>query len=321
MISFLKKNDGLLVIIAPVLLVLSSIFNGMANPSLFILNTGFSAIGELFGLDTLIANRLVQGIITVVVALVAMIFVNRVIANNSLLGQLSNMPLIVCAILFGIIPAEFQNVLFWVTMLLYVQFITTLLSCLLEHKVFNSVFNAGFILGMLVLIYPMYILLFIPLIGVLIINSTINLRLTIIATLGVSTPIYICVALLYILAPSKLAEFVSQIYLNFSLEFVAGGIEKYILAIVVLLSVVVEGLNSRFMTMREKRIWRFEMILLFSSFLVLFTEYSVGIMALALVPSIIILSRALINSKNNRISQLLFITLILSVAINIALSL
>lgn len=320
MISFLKKNDGLLVIVGPALLILLSVVLGVVDESHYSMRLQFSALGHLIGIDQFEINRFIQGFLSGLIGLASMILINRIIANNGLLGRLSNLPLVVYALLFSIVPAEFQNPVFWISIVLVIQFVSTLVRCLLEQKLGASVFNAGFILGFLVLLSPMYVVFFLPLLAVLIINSAITLRLIIIAILGVITPVYLCYGMTYILFPGKLGSLTNHICLDVAYSMPLIGLEDLLLIALVFTAGLIESVNSRFNTMREKRLWRFEMILWVSTLCVGFTNLGGALTAIAIVPSAIILSRAMVNSKNNRVSQFLYFTLLAVVAINIGLS-
>ena len=318
MIAYLRRNDGYLVVISPIIVIVGATILAVFSDSLFTQFHDSSAIHTIVDIELRSYTKILNGSISVVLSIATMLYLNRLVSEESLIVKLSNLPLLAFSISFFLIPLSFQNVTFWSSVLLFVLFISQCLNCLNGRRLANSIFNAAFILGFLTLFSNGYAIHLVSIVLALVIEGQFNVKRLMLLIIGFITPVYFILAILYIFWPEHLGLISSQLSMNFST--ITWTIPVVSLVFLVFLNITFVQLQAKSLNVREKKMLRFEILFAFVSLLSIFL-LPVGLFAgLTLVPLVVLNARAMTNAKSIWVTRLLFYSQVIVAAINIVIA-
>ena len=260
-------------------------------------------------------GRILNGFLSILLTIGSMLYLNRLVSEEALLGKLSNLPLVSFAIGVFLIPVAYQNVTFWSSVLLFIVFLGQCLNCINEKKLAYSVFNAAFMVGLLCLFSSGYIVHIITLFAALIVGGHLTVKRLFLAIFGVVTPIYLFATIFYIFWPEKLWISLGELYI--SVVSVTWSAPSISVIIVVVMNIVFVLLQTRSITMREKRLLRFQIIVTVVSISTILLAPTALFIGLVLVPLVILNARAMSSSKSKWVTRILFYSLVVAASINI----
>ncbi|MEX2597242.1 MAG: hypothetical protein WEC59_09980 [Salibacteraceae bacterium] len=294
MIAFLKKNDPILLFIAPVLMVFWVLMKTLA----IVQNLNAFGAGDPF-FSTWPFWLTSFGVL--IGAVMFAFLLNRVVQNSILLGRISNFPMLFVAILLGVIPTEQLSLTFFVLSILQVPLLRWLLDLPEGQKLEEKTFNAGFVIGIMAIVNSWsLLLLWLPL-QAMMSAGLLNFRRLAITFIGFITPVYLINAFLYLFNNSL--RFPSW-SLNWSLDLLPLSLESISIigfALILIVFVFASLLQiSTSSTLREKRKWYLVVTYLFISWLIITqTGFAQGLYSL-FVPAVILFSRVSLNTDKTR---------------------
>lgn len=261
-------------------------------------------------------TRIINGGISTILMIVSMLYLNRLVSEEALLSKLSNLPLLSFAIGIFVVPVAYQNVTFWSSILLFILFLSQCINALNDKKLAFSVFNAAFILGILSMLSNGYSLHLFTIMSVLILGGFMNIRFLLLIFMGFLIPAYIVESILFLTVPGQLWSVASNLIPTRGVVgLTTASISIMVVAIVNIFLVI---FLSTSINIREKKILRFELILISISLVMIFLAPNTLFQGLLLVPLVILNARAMSITKSNWILRLLFFSLVATAVINIA---
>lgn len=308
MIIFFQKNDGVLVVLAPAIVIvvsiLSLVFGVGGNPDY----TTVPLLNAWLTLENMLIWPWLNAMLSVLFAIASMLMLNRAIQGFALIGKLTNIPMLLVSLLFFAIPASHNHMFLWIEALLLIRVIFYCMNILDERHMNTSIFNASLIVGIMGSIMPVFFPVLVTVLGLVILIGKMNLRRILLLILGVSLPIYLLSMTAYLVSPEFTLGSLQGIMVNeIPLQF---SIHSLVYLSWVLVGLVVALVFSRSNTLREKNKWRFEILLLLGAGGAVFMGSVPTLIATTVVPAIIIVARAMALSKRVFLTRILFYCLL-----------
>lgn len=315
MITFLQKNDGVLVVLAPafviVVSIVSLVFGVGGEPD-------YSTVPLLnmwLNLGSVLSWPWLNVTLSILFAIACMLLLNRAIQGFALIGKLTNIPMLLVALLFFAIPESYNHVFFWIEALLLIRVIFYCMNILDEKHMNTSIFNASFLVGIMGSLMPIFLPVLATVFGLIILTGKMNIRRFLLLIVGVTLPIYLLGIVAFLLAP----EFSWR-----SIEVISSKtilLQHSINAMVYLgwaiIGLIVAVVYSRSNTLREKNKWRFEILLLIGTGGAFFIGGIPSLVAATVVPLVIVVARAMALSKRVWLTRFLFYCLLALDVINL----
>jgi hypothetical protein len=317
LIRIIKRNEGALILIAPILLLVGSILLVWLHTPIRY-DSSHSFLQILFGEVGASNYPKISLIVSALLAIVTSVLTNRLIQNLGMLGKLSNIPLLVMSLLFFVMPLSLNQPIFWICILMQLVFINQCVSIIASQNINQSIFNSAFVLGLMILLEPYFIALFSVIFGALVISAAFTARRIGLTLIAFFLPMYFLGSLVYLFAPSRLYLFFQTYTLKFDLKFNSDYLVHWILPLLLVISIL--HLNqkiNRSSTLRDKRKWQLEIMLFATSGLALFLGNADYFISISILGSTIIISRILASASCFWIADLILGTLISLVVINL----
>ena len=290
MINLLRRNDGLLVLIAPAIALVWLVFHWVFEDTGSVLN---STWGLLFWIERVLAFILI---------LTSILLLNRVVENSILLGRISSFPMFFAVVLLCLLSLSDLTLSASLAVLLQVPLLRYLLDLPEGQRTQQLSFNTGLIIGGLFILQPWSILLSFVVMQSMASTGLLDIRRAIIHFLGLAVPLYFFLSFSYLFQwPYSLSRptWDTSVFIPESYSFYVLGI--VLLVLVVSVSAFISVLQiSTSTTLRERRKWYLILTYAFIGGVVgLQVGWSGGLIYL-LIPSSIILSRVFLVAKNLR---------------------
>lgn len=268
-------------------------------------------------IDPVLWERLIQfypgpylnALISLVLAMAAAFLINQWVQNMALLTKISNLSMLVIAVLMIAIPDSGHLWTGWVVVLIQLGLLQ-LMEDLYDrpNKADHYAFNSGALVGVLSMFLEGGLIFFALIIYGLVMASAITLRRIIMGILGVLAPLYFVNSFAYFFEMPFILPWIDfDLLVVFNAE---KGIDLVAIAFLVLIMIV--GVISLLSvatstTLRERRRWMIVVAQLVLSALLLINQgYEEGIFV-CLVPFTIALSRVFLTSKNRKASNALLL--------------
>lgn len=305
-LKFIYKNDPLLVFVAPLILVIGLL------------------IKLFFGVDAIDPERWTSFaflqdwpawpgyLLSTALALVSAFVINQLVQKLGLFGRISNMTMLVFALLYFTIPLDINAFPAWIVVLMQLTMLRWVLM-IFEHpgKAGFLVFNAGVVIGLLSLFVNGALLLLLLPAQALFATRESGWRNMVFALLGWVTPIYLINAMAYLLSQPQIWPKV-----QLELTLLTTAMDKLtIIGLAFLLFMALVAAYSVFAvasstTMRERRRWMLMIsYLAVGGTLILNAGFTESVFV-AFVPATIVMAKVLATIKNVKLGNLLFILFI-----------
>lgn len=315
MIVFIKRNEGLLVIAAPVILVFGTVALALLSSQQQSVDFSHSLVGAFFGAIHWAHSPYINWIATPIIATGLMVMMNRIIAEQGILERLTNLPLFVFAVLFFLVPIPFQNVIFWLSSLLLLSALSQVFDIVNEKNVDFATFNGAFILGLATILNMGFVVFVLAIFLALFIANQQTLRRLFLILIGFLTPLYLLLGMYYLTSTAGISVIMNQINVNPGLQGFSWT--QFLILYLILSNVVIMIFRSKSITMKQKRLDRFTALLLLISVCSLFVlpaDYFEGVI---LIPLTIAASNALTGARNNLSARIQLYSIMIVVAINL----
>lgn len=317
MIRYLRQNDGLLLIAIPTIFVLGSLVLLWASPHVHSSDLDIPLLQVLFPKWSFHLSPWVGWLINVPLVVITMILLNRAVQQLSLLGKLSNIPLLAIALIYFMIPQAASNPANWLSAILCVIFIQQAAKLLFGGDPKRACFNAGFTIGIMTLLSSSNLFFIFALIAVLLISGQFNIKRLLLSLIAVALPAYFLWIFAYTLGTGGHAHLYSTFDPSFS--FLANLTDWNTVGFLSILSisVLIAHMETRMAsTMRERKKWQFELAMFFCVFIAAFFSNPSGVAVVGAIPSAIIFSRVMAASRKKWLAALVLYGCIAVAAIN-----
>lgn len=246
-------------------------------------------------------------------ALITGLTANQTIQSLGILGRISNLPNLFIVLLFFMLPEESNFFYLWAIFFLQLAILRWVEQIPDEQKKLSVfVFNASLIVGLLTLLEAWSVLYFFLVIQSLAAVGMITLRRFIIGLLGLLIPVYFYNAFLFI-------GFNKLYFPSFDLALLGVLLpfdKQSMMAVIMIVFMLLMALTSLYgssgsSTLRVRRRWMIVVtFMVISAFIVLNMGY-VDMAIFMVFPSSIVLSKALITIKNQRVGSVYFLVFLL----------
>lgn len=250
--------------------------------------------------------------LSAVFAIVVAFLTNQAVQNLGLLGRITNLTMLILAMLFFAIPDAVNHPFAWVLLFIQLALLRIMENLYDEpERATSMLFNAGILVGITAMIIPSSLLLLLVLIHAMIITSSGSVRRVIITCVGAALPFYFYNAGAYLLEwDFILPTFGTNIQLFQSgmskMEFLGGAFLVF-MAFMSLLSVWSVSSST---TLRERRRWIMVIGYLTAGGALIALEGFSEALFIALIPSTIVLARVFLTTRNQRFANALFLIFI-----------
>lgn len=304
MIRFLKNNDGVIPLVAALILLANFIFDTLQHGVIQNHHFFFKPESEIM--------CWVFQITALVLSYTALIAANRLFQQFALLPRISNLPLLISSIILSIIPSSFNHPSFWISALLMLGYLNSLFKFMNSDNPKQNAFWGGVLLSVAVWFFKP-ILFF----GVLFFQAgfssgMLNLRRLIIFIVGFIFPVYLILAAYFLFS----GNFVFPDWLRLSFSDNQSQRLDTIKSLFVIFSyctvVVTASTTLKSCTIREKR--RFQLIvgMVLVSALIAFTDDLEVWMSISILPLGLIFARIFLHLENKWIREGMFLAFLIA---------
>ncbi|GAB5539445.1 MAG: hypothetical protein Salg2KO_15480 [Salibacteraceae bacterium] len=271
----------------------------------------------LFKIDFSQWNNWALILFNVILLSATIVYANRVIQAAGLIGRISNLPMLVLALLFGIIPISVNTPSTWLAALLTVGLIYWSYQVLNGKSTLVSVFSAALISGVISLLDSAYCVFFvIPLLTSLSANQ-LGLRCFFIAIIGFFLPWYFTLSLAYLFVPNRMWVIFSDPGWNYAYFSTVSGFKLLTVSVLAIFTVVAINTSARSTTLAERQRWQLILGVMAVGLLTFFIGGAQIVFAAILIPITLIFSKYFLSSAGKWMQNGVFITLAILMLIHL----